>query len=193
MKKYNLLKTSFALLILTLFVFSNTFGQRLQKVRASKKIVAYDINGNVIDSLTKDLSNQAGVSKYLDQIQVELHSIEKELKRAGDDSKKTEASQKRKEELLAEKLETIQQIQANKGNLAKEFYIVVESFRGKKNAKNAMVSWHNKGYDVFLFRNKVRKWYYICASVQRSYPNTIRKQYAMQKEGIESWIYYWAE
>jgi vacuolar-type H+-ATPase subunit I/STV1 len=191
MNKY--LKFTSIFLLLVLVLASSGYGQRLKKVRASKKIVAYDINGNVIDSLTKDLSKQAGISKYLDQIQVELHEIEKDLKRAGDDSKKTEASQKKKEELLTEKLETIQQIQKNKDNLVTEYYIVIEAFRSKKNAKNAMVSWHNKGQKVFLFRNKVRKWYYICASVQRSYTNTIRKQYALQKQGVESWIYYWAE
>ncbi|MBL6962187.1 MAG: hypothetical protein ISR55_00020 [Bacteroidetes bacterium] len=193
MKKFNLLKIGLVALLFTLFVLPDSFGQRLKKVRASKKIVAYDVDGNVIDSLTKDLKNQAAVSRYLDQIQVDLHEIEKELQRAGDDSKKTEASQQRKEALLAEKLETIQQIQINKENLVREYYIIVEAFKGKRNAKNSMIAWHNKGFKVFLFRNKVRKWYYVCASVQKSYSNTIRKQFELQKEGIDSWIYYWAE
>ena len=193
MKQTYLTRLTFLILIVSLLSVQNSYGQRLKKVRASKKIVAYDVYGNVIDSLTKDLKNQADASRYLDQIQVELRKIELELQRAGDDSKKTASSQKRKEELLAEKLDLIKQIQENKTNRAKEYYIVIESFKSKGNAKNALEAWHNKGYTAFLFQNKVRKWYYICGSVQRSYTNAIRKQYQFQKEGVDSWIYYWAE
>jgi|GEM_PF-1966812 len=171
----------------------DSIGQDLRKVKAKQKIIAYDIEGQVIDSLTKDLKKQAEPSRMLDQIQVELRLIELELQQAGDDSKKTVESQKRKEELLAQRLEAIQQIQEGKTNLVKEYYIIIESFKKKKNAKNALISWHNKGYKVFLFYNKHRGWYYICAGMYRSYSKAIKAQFELQKDGISSWIYYWAE
>lgn len=168
-------------------------GQNLKKVKAREKIIAYDIEGQVIDSLTKDLRKQSEPSRYLDQIQVELREIELELQQAGDDSKKTKESQERKEKLLVEKLETIQKIQESKELLVKEYYIIIESFKNRKNAKNALIAWHNKGIKVFLFYNKHRKWYYVCAGVYRSYNQAIKAQYELQKDGIPNWIYYWAE
>lgn len=176
-----------------LICVSNADAQNLKKVKAKQKIIAYDIEGNVIDSLTKDLKKQSEPSQYLDKIQVELREIELELQKAGDDSKKTAESQERKEKLLAEKIETIKKIQESKELLVKEYYIIIESFRSRKNAKNALIAWHNKGYKVFLFYNKHRKWYYICAGVYRSYNQAIKAQYELQKDGISNWIYYWAE
>jgi len=181
-----------ALLFLLLIPLEN-IAQELRKVRARQKIVAYDIQGNVIDSLTKDLKKQANISEKLDELQVELREIEIALRDIGDDSKKTEEMIKKKDLLLAENFEAIKQIQAEKSDLVKEYYVIIESFKKKKNAKNAMLNWHNKGYKVFLFENKLRGWYYICASVQRSYERAVKKQFELQKEGIESWIYYWAE
>jgi len=190
-KKFSLFLS--LIVIALLFIENNASGQQLRKVKAKQKIIAYDIEGQVIDSLTKDLKKQAEPSRILDQIQVELRKIELELQAAGDDSRKTEESQKRKEELLAQRIKTIQEIQESKENLVKEYYIIIESFRNRKNAKNALISWHNKGYKVFLFYNKHRKWFYICAGMQRSYSKAIKAQFELQKDGIDSWIYYWAE
>jgi len=183
----------YIVLLLFLFAGQQLYAQQLKKVKAKQKIIAYDIEGNVIDSLTKDLKKQAEPSRVLDQIQVELRRIELELQAAGDDSKKTVESQQRKENLLAQRLEAIQQIQEGKTNLVKEYYIIVESFKKKKNAKNALISWHNKGYKVFLFYNKHRGWYYICAGMYRSYNKVVKAQFELQKDGISSWVYYWAE
>ena len=180
----------FTCLMITPF---ESMGQELRKVRAKKRIVAYDIQGKVIDSLSKDLSKQADISQKLDRLQVELRQIELELKDAGADSKNMEEAQKKKEDLLSERLESIKQIQADKDDLVKEYYVIIESFKKRSNARKALQSWHNKGYKVFLFENKLRKWYYICVSVQRSYERAVKKQFELKKDGVDSWIYYWAE
>jgi hypothetical protein len=185
----------FAACIMLFSVYENASAQRLKKVRASKRIVAYDAEGNVIDSLSKSLKDQADVSRYLDEIQVQLHEIETDLnKLEGDPDKELERQilMEKKLALLDEKLETIKQIQNNKENLVKEYYIIVESFKKKKNAKKAIKQWAAKGYPAFIFNNKFRDWYYISVGRRMSYNTAIKYQFQLKKEGVDSWIYYWA-
>jgi hypothetical protein len=175
----------------------NTYGQKLKKVRVKQKIVAYDANGKVIDSLTRSLKNQSQTSKFLDQLQVDMRQIElslKTLREDPNDSLSIHRTEKEKEKLLNESMNLIRQIQDDKSSLVKEYYIVVEAFKDKKNAFAAVKNWQSKGLlNAFVFSNKHRKWFYICSTMQRSYKKAILSQFSLQQKGIESWIYYWVE
>ncbi len=166
--------------------------QKLRKVWASKKIIAYDSEGNKIDSLTKDLRTQNKRSKYLDQIQVDLRQIEIDMKRSKSKEEKIKLQNKKKE-LLDKRIEIIQAIKEDKNSLVKEYYLVAGSFRKKKNAKNAVDELVKDGYIPFIFHNKYRKWYYVCLSYHRSYRRVNLKQFNLRKKGVDTWIYYWAE
>jgi len=180
-----------------IFTYQAASAQQLKKIRVRHRIVAYDAHGKVIDSLTKNLKNQSQTSRYLDQVQVQMRQIELNIKKLRtepgkeDEVKKTEEE---KDKLLQESMKLIKQIQEDKKNLVTEYYIIVESFKDKKNAKNALNVWIGKGLtNAFIFHNKHRKWYYICVGMRRDYKNTIRLQFDLQKKGIDSWVYYWAE
>jgi hypothetical protein len=171
--------------------------QKMKKVRVKQKLVAYDQNGKVIDSLTRSLKNQSQASKFLDQLQVDMRQIELTLKTLREDPNDTAAihrTEKEKEKLLNESMNLIRQIQDDKSALVKEYYIVIESFKSKKNAFAAVKAWQTKGApNAFVFCNKHRKWYYVCATMQRSYKKAILSQFSLQQKGIDSWIYYWME
>jgi hypothetical protein len=177
--------------------FQEVSAQQLKKVRVKHKIIAYDAHGKKIDSLSKNLKNQSQTSQYLDQVQVDMRQIELSLKQLRTEPGKEEEIQKtekEKEQLLNESMKLIKQIQEDKKSLVTEYYIIIESFKDKKNAKNALNTWIGKGLtNSFLFHNKYRKWYYICAGMRRDYKNAIRLQFDLQKKGIDSWIYYWSE
>lgn len=179
-------------ILLFAFSFQDANAQRLRKVWASKKVVAYDADGNKIDSLTKDLRTQGKRSRYLDQIQVDLHQIELAQKKAEGKGEKAELNKKR-QELLDKRIALIQEIKNDKELLVTEYYLVAGSFKKKKNAKKALAEWDAKGYKPFMFKNKYRKWYYVCLSVHRSYRKVNLKQWNLQKEGIDTWIYYWSQ
>lgn len=166
--------------------------QRVKKVWAQKKIVAYDLNGNKIDSLSKNLKNQNARSKYLDQIQVDLHKVELQMQKATAEGDK-ETLNKEKEDLLMKRINLIEEIKDDKETLVKEYFIVAGAYKKKKNALAAMEDWKSKGYTPFRFYNKYRKWHYVCLSMHRSYRKANLKQWKLKQEGIDSWIYYWAE
>jgi hypothetical protein len=192
--------SSFRILILiavVLFAFQDASAQQLKKVRVRHKIVAYDAHGKVIDSLTKNLKNQSQTSRYLDQVQVDMRQIELNIKKLRSEPGKEEEVKKteqEKDKLLQESMVLIKQIQEDKKSLVTEYFIIVESFKNKKNAKAALNAWIGKGLtNSFIFHNKHRKLYYICAGMRRDYKNTIRFQFDLQKKGIDSWVYYWSE
>jgi hypothetical protein len=199
LKGYRSSKVSGVLLLMmiAIFAFQDVSAQQIQRVRVRHKIVAYDAHGKVIDSLTKNLKNQSQTSRYLDQVQVNMRQIELDLKKLRteqgkeDEVKKSEAE---KQQLLEESMKLIKQIQEDKKSLVTEYYIIVESFKNKKNAKKALNDWIGKGFpNAFLFHNKHRKWFYICVGMRRDYKNTIRLQFDLQKKGFDSWVYYWSE
>lgn len=179
------------------FAFQDVTAQQLKTVRVKGKIIAYDAHGKKIDSLSKNLKNQSSASQHLDQIQVDMRQIELELKQLRTESGKESEVQKteqEKQEMLNESMKLIKQIQEDKKALVTEYYIIIESFKNKKNAKAALKTWIGQGQShAFIFHNKHRKWYYICAGMRRDYKNAIRLQFDLQKKGIESWIYYWSE
>jgi hypothetical protein len=185
------------LVVIMVFSFQAVSAQQLRKVRVKGKIIAYDAHGKKIDSLTKNLKNQSSASQHLDQIQVDMRQIELALKEYRTEPGKeaeVQKSEKEKEDLLNESMKLIKQIQEDKKAIVTEYYIIIESFKNKKNAKNALKTWIGQGQThTFLFHNKYRKWYYICAGMRRDYKNAIRLQFDLQKKGIESWIYYWSE
>lgn len=184
-------------MFIMIFGYQTVSAQQLRKVRVKQKIVAYDAHGKKIDSLSKNLKNQSSSSQYLDQLQVDLRNIELSLKKLRTEPGKEEEIQKtekEKEKFLNESFKIIKQIQEDKKSMVTEYYIIVESFKNKKNAKNAMTTWIGKGLtNSFLFHNKYRKWFYICAGMRRDYKNAIRLQFDLQKQGIDSWLYYWSE
>jgi len=195
--KINTILINFLLVGIMIIGFQDVTAQQLKTVRVKKKIVAYDAHGKKIDSLTKNLKNQSQTSQFLDQVQVDMRQIELTLKQLRTEPGKEEEIQKtekEKEQLLNESMQLIKQIQEDKKALVTEYYIIIESFRNKKNAKNAMKTWIGQGQtNAFMFNNKYRKWYYICAGMRRDYKNAIRLQFDLQKKGIDSWIYYWSE
>lgn len=180
------------LVVLSLVFTENTQAQKLRKVWARKKIVAYNIDGNRIDSLTKSLKNQNARSRYLDQIQVDLHKIELQMNRAKEQADKDALSAKR-EELLLKRINLIQEIKEDKDALVKQYFLVAGAYKKKKNALAFMEEMRKKGYKPFRFYNKYRKWHYVCISYQRSYRKANLKQWKLKQEGVDTWIYYWAE
>jgi Tfp pilus assembly protein PilN len=178
--------------VFLVFMTDHANAQRMRKVWAKKKIVAYDAEGNKIDSLTKDLRNQHKRSKYLDQIQVDLHKIEVQMKKSKEHENKNELSAQR-EELLQKRIALIQEIKEDKDALVKQYFLVAGAYKKKKNALAAMDDWKEKGYKPFRFYNKFRKWHYVCIGMSRSYRKANLKQWNLKKEGIDTWIYYWAE
>ena len=195
-KTDNLFRIVF-LAVIMIFAFQDASAQQLKRVRIRHKIVAYDAHGKVIDSLTKNLKNQSQTSRYLDQVQVDMRQIELNIKKLRTEPGKEEEVKKTEEEkqkLLEESMKLIKQIQEDKKSLVTEYYIIVESFKNKKNAKKALNEWIGKGFpNAFLFHNKHRKWFYICIGMRRDYKNTIRLQFDLQKKGFDSWVYYWSE
>jgi hypothetical protein len=196
-KKINALLLSVFIVSIMCFGVQNTSAQSMKKVRVKHKIVAYDAHGKVIDSLTKNLRNQSQTSGYLDQVQVDLRQIElsnRQLANNPGKEKEIKENEVEKQKLLDESMKLIKQIQENKKSLVTEYYIIIESFKDKKNAKNSLNAWIGKGItNSFLFHNKYRKWFYICAGMRRDYKNAVRLQFELQKKGIDSWIYYWSE
>lgn len=195
--KFNTLIQSVLLMGILIFMFQDVSAQQLKTVRVRHKIVAYDAHGKKIDSLTKNLKNQSQSSQYLDQLQVDMRTIELTLKKIRTEPGKEEevkSTEEQKDRILNESMKIIKKIQDDKKSLVTEYYIIVESFKNKKNAKNALNTWIGKGQtSAFLFNNKHRKWYYICVGMRRDYKNTIRLQFDLQKKGIDSWVYYWSE
>lgn len=188
------------LLIICLFMISDiqpSFGQKLKKVRVKHKIVAYDYENNEIDSLSKNIKNQAKSSKYLDEIQVELRKIELTLISIKEDPNKEKTREKmesKKLKLLDKKRDVIKEIQNEKSALVKEYYIIIESFKQPDNALAALRSWRKKGYvNTFIFNNNYRGWYYIAAKRCLTYGEAIKYQFELQNQKIPNWIYYWAE
>ncbi len=180
------------LLVSFSFIITNAQAQKIRKVWAQKKIIAYDADGNKIDSLTKDLHNQNKRSEYLDQLQVDLHKVEVQMKKANTNVARGELN-KQREDILMKRIALIEEIKDDKESLVKEYYIVAGAFKKKKNAKNAVNEFREKGFKPFVFYNKYRKWYYVCISYHRSYRKANLKQWNLKKDGIDSWIYYWAQ
>lgn len=195
--KINTIIVNVLLMGIMILGFQDVSAQQLKKVRVRQKIVAYDAHGKKIDSLTKKLKNQSQTSQFLDQVQVDMRQIELSLKQLRTEPGKEaeiQKTEKEKEQLLNESMKLIKQIQEDKKALVTEYYIIVESFKNKKNAKKSLKTWIGQGQThAFIFNNKHRKWYYICAGMRRDYKNAIRLQFDLQKKGIESWIYYWSE
>lgn len=194
--KYNM-KISIIICLFIIGASHPLFAQKHKKVRVKNKIVAYDYENNEIDSLTKDLKNQAKSSKYLDEVQVKLRQIEltlQSLKEDPENEKKQKKMEAKKLRLLDSKMSVIEDIQNEKSTLVKEYYIIIESFKDPDNAMAAIRSWRKKGYEnTFIFYNTYRGWYYIAAKRCHTYSEAIKYQFELQKQKIPNWIYYWAE
>lgn len=174
-----------------------TEAQRIKKVKVNQRIVAYDEKGKVIDSLSRNIKNQSEAGKFLDKVQVDLREVELQMekyKNMPEDDAKKEELEKERDELVEKNQQLIKQLQDDKKTLVKDYYIVIESLKDKQTAKVALRKWKSKGVaNPFMFNNKIRKWFYICAGIRKTYRQAIQLQFDLQKRGIESWIYYWAE
>jgi hypothetical protein len=128
----------------------------------------------------------------LDQIQVDLHKIEVQMEKSKEKTDKDNLSAKR-EELLMKRIALIQEIKDDKDALVKQYFLVAGAYKKKKNAIAFMDEMKDKGYKPFRFYNKYRKWHYVCIGYNRSYRKANLKQWKLKQEGIDTWIYYWAE
>jgi type IX secretion system PorP/SprF family membrane protein len=92
----------------------------------------------------------------------------------------------RKEKELKEEM---QDIQGQLNKLSEGYYVVIESFKYRENAKRAQKIWKDRGYEASIVYNDDRDWYYIFLNRYNSYMEASQKRNELTTKGIDSWIF----
>ena len=71
-----------------------------------------------------------------------------------------------------------------------KFYLVVESFKTERRAKNAVIEWKERGIDVFYVKNNKGTWYFVTTAKYDNMKAAQKGLAGMRKSLIkDAWIY----
>jgi hypothetical protein len=172
----------------------------------NKKLVAYDHQNNIIDSLVKNLNDQCSFSRFIENKQLKLLRMEKALHIIDTSMYNRVLNRKSRKEirsmiisinsdmhLLIEDIEKhLQLLTEMEKDSPYEFFLIVDVARDYYHAKRSYQELKKMGFeDIVIYHHEGRDIYYISVNRYRDYLSASYQRRDMTSLGVNCWVYCW--